>query len=69
MALYYIEEVSRLKENPRRFLYEYRGQYRWTTQATAKKYTPKGVMVALEELSGGPGVLQPTPVEVVHEPT
>lgn len=70
MALYYfLEEVSRRKENPRRFVTEYRGQYRWTIKASAKMYPPKEVVVALAELGAHKWVFQPSPVEVVHEPT
>lgn len=68
MALYYLEEVSRRKENPRRFVTGVRGSYQWTTKASAKEYTPKEVVVALAELGVHRWVFQPTLVEVKHEP-
>lgn len=69
MSLYYIEEVSRRKEHPRRFLTERWGEYLWTSKGRAKKYTPKELMAVLVYLRGYSGVLQPSPVEVEHEPT
>lgn len=70
MALYYIEEVSSRKEDPRRFVTERRGHYFWAYKDGAKKYTPKELMAVLVELDGGTWALQPIPVEVVeHEPT
>lgn len=69
MALYYLEEVSRRKENPRRFVTERRGLRTWVSKDRAKKYTPRRLMVTLAELRHSPFVFQPTPVEVEHEPT
>jgi len=69
MALYYIEEVSYRKDHPKRFITERRGHYFWSYRHAAKKYTPSEMLAAIAYLGNGAGVLQPTLVEVEHEPT
>lgn len=69
MALYYLEEVSRRKERPSRFVSESRGHYFWASRDKASKYTPKEMLAVLVELGSGPWVFQPNLVEVEHEPT
>ena len=70
MALYFIEEVSRRKEYPKRFVSQgIGGRYIWASKDKAIKCTPRKLMTVLEELGRGPWVFQPTLVEVDHEPT